>query len=372
MTRLTVPWGIFGYGNIGDEAMLQGFATLLRGHPRKLRVSVASQNPQHDSAVEPSLRYFHAAGGNPLRRRFASLFSRAWLVVGDTPVTDVLGSWPLEGLNAIVRSAQRHGKPIAFVGGGSEPLRQQRSLQIVSEMLAPTVTHWSVRAESDKERLVGYGVDPGRITVAADLAWLVRPVESSVGENPLTPRRPRIAVNLTNEAFVSRLNPRIFVVLARFLDVLAAEYGARIVFVSNEVRSDEQFDQAAARLVIAMMRCGNETCKAPNRYFPPQEMLSLIAGCDFVITMRYHCCLFAALQSIPFLALKRSSKLGDICNDLAWPFAVDIADLDEGRLVDLFIHLHREKSRLAEHLSQKVAILRERSWRNRAAIEAVL
>ena len=49
--RLTVPWGIFGYGNIGDEAMLNGFAVLVKGYPRKLFVWVASASLLANSSV---------------------------------------------------------------------------------------------------------------------------------------------------------------------------------------------------------------------------------------------------------------------------------------------------------------------------------
>ena len=45
--NLVAPFGFYGWGNIGDEATLQGFARLMAGSPPKPRVWVASQNPRH-------------------------------------------------------------------------------------------------------------------------------------------------------------------------------------------------------------------------------------------------------------------------------------------------------------------------------------
>ena len=61
--NIAVPWGIFGSGNIGDEAMLQGFAELVsRDTQEPIQVWVASRNPAHVSQVVPAFRYFRSKG----------------------------------------------------------------------------------------------------------------------------------------------------------------------------------------------------------------------------------------------------------------------------------------------------------------------
>ena len=45
-------------------------------------------------------------------------------------------------------------------------------------------------------------------------------------------------------------------------------------------------------------------------------MMSLIANCRLTLGMRYHFCLFSALQDVPFVALQRSDKVADLCWDL--------------------------------------------------------
>src|SRR5688572_7597687 len=95
-SSVAVPWGIFGSGNIGDEAMLQGFAELVKELPGPhMRYWVACRNKNHVSEVVPDFRYFGSGKGvNPLRW-WILRSSRAYLIVGDTPIMDYLGSWPL-------------------------------------------------------------------------------------------------------------------------------------------------------------------------------------------------------------------------------------------------------------------------------------
>src|SRR5262249_32477366 len=54
--RLVVPWGFYGWGNIGDEATLNGFARLMELSTRPSTVWVGSRNPVHTAKVEPAFR----------------------------------------------------------------------------------------------------------------------------------------------------------------------------------------------------------------------------------------------------------------------------------------------------------------------------
>jgi len=61
-------------------------------------------------------------------------------------------------------------------------------------------------------------------------------------------------------------------------------------------------------------------------------MMSIIGQCKLTISTRYHFCLFSAVQGTPFLPLKRSDKLIDLSEDLAWPHGCTIRELDSDLL----------------------------------------
>jgi len=370
--NLVAPFGFFGAGNIGDESTLQGFARLVSCYPNKIRVWMASRNPSHTARVEPSFKYYRTRGRD-LRRRWARYRSAAHVVVGGTPIMDVLGAWPLSELVPLISAAYDQRKPLAFIGTGTEKLQREGSRRVVSEVLAPKVAHWSVRSERDKERLIGHGVPPERVTVAADLAWLLDAAPDDFGKEHLAQlgvnvRAPLIGVNVTNERFVSDREPDLFKKVAALLDAWVEEYAARILFFANEVRENESFDTAAGRKVLTYMNHQDKAFLIPNHYWTPQQMLSLIGCCQVTLGMRYHFCLFSALQRVPFIALKRSDKVEDLCWDMNWPHGVALTDPGV-KVLELFAEIHQKKSFWAGCLQQRVEVMRERALRNLVALD---
>ena len=372
--NLVAPFGFYGAGNIGDEATLQGFARLLSGWRKHVRVSVASRDPRHTASVEPSFRYFKAAGRDP-RRWWAKYRSDAFVFPGGTPIMDVLGSWPLCELIPIIKSAEARGKPVHFVGTGTEKLKREESRRLFADVIAPRVRHWSVRCERDKVRLTDYGVADNQVTVSADMAWLLDAVTVDFGRQQLHPfgissDDSLIGVNINCEPSMLREQPRFFEIMGKMLDTLVEREKTRIVFLCNEVREDETFDKAASQKVMALMSHRDRTLLLPNRYWSPQQMLSVVGCCRATISTRYHFNLFSALQRVPFLALKRSDKVDDLCWDLGWSHGVALNEMDSSTLIEMLLDMMNRSSELASKLSLSTKQMQSRAVRNRVALES--
>src|SRR2546430_4285753 len=129
--NVVVPFGFFGAGNIGDEAMLQAFATLVARYHSGLRVWVASRTPSPTARVDPFFKYYRAIGLDP-RRRWARHRAGAYALVGGTPVTETQGAWPLSEVAPLVSAAHEQRKPVVAVGIGTE--RLERSEEHTSEL----------------------------------------------------------------------------------------------------------------------------------------------------------------------------------------------------------------------------------------------
>jgi len=373
--NIVAPFGFFGAGNIGDESTLQGFARLVAQYSNGFRVWAASRDPGHTTRVEPAFRYYNAEGGDP-RKHWALWRAQAQVVIGGTPIMDVLGDWPLSELTPLVCAAHARGHPVVFVGTGTERLQLEKSRQLIREMIAPKVRQWSVRCERDKERLVDCGVVADRITVASDLAWLLKPVTAEFGKGYLEQLgvpfdRPFIGVNVNNEAFVLKQEPQLFEKVAGFLDAMLEKHSLSVLFFCNEVREEEDYDKTAAQRVIAHMKHHERTRLVPNEYWAPQQMLSLIAGCQFTISTRYHFCQFSALQRVPFLALNRSDKVTDLCWDMNWPYGASLQTLSVGGLFDMASEIISRRAALVASLGDCIRTMGERVTRNRAPLDVL-
>jgi len=339
---LVCPWGIFGHGNIGDEAMLQGFAKLVSSY----RVIVASANPFHDAQVAPSLEYFERSKPVPS--------GDLYVIVGDTPITDQQGSWPLDEIVNLVKRYQ----PIVLCGIGSEPLKTAHSKEKVT-FLAQHVERWSVRSSRDCERLLSLGVPKEKIKVAADLVWLLEPAPVSSVLLPV--EAPYIGVNITNESWVLAQNPQLFAVLAEYLDFMVEKANYRILFFSNEVRECTWADSTAISLIQKQMKHVERSHIIPNTYRTPSEMCSLIGRCEFVIGARYHFCSFAALQGVPPIILGRQPKLKDLKHDLAWKCYLDIDMVSFDGLVTMSNMLNQNSEAWMRQLKDSIVFLRQQA-----------
>ena len=82
--RLIAPFGFYGWGNIGDEATLQGFARLVARCDPSGTKWIGSRDPEHTAKAEPAFRYFKAQEPG-LRRWWANRRAQGAVFVGGTP-----------------------------------------------------------------------------------------------------------------------------------------------------------------------------------------------------------------------------------------------------------------------------------------------
>ena len=300
----------------------------------------------------------------------------AMVVPGGTPIADALGPWPLEEVTPLVDRAVAAGLPIVFVGIGTETLRSPESRRLFADRIALNVRRWTVRSARDERRLIEYGVPPERVTVAADMAWNLEPASPEFGRRVLSalgidPATPLIGVNVNIEPFVRAAQPALLSALAAALDETAARHGARVVFMCNETRDGETYDLAASREVIGCMRHPELATIVPNRYWVPQEMMSMVACCRLTVSTRYHYCIFSVLQGVPFVAIERSDKVSDLSADLAWPHSVSLPEVGAGTLPAALCDAWTERDGLVALARTGTRLMRERAARNVLVIDAL-
>lgn len=375
--RLVAPFGFYGSGNIGDEATLLGFGRLIERFGDGVGVDVGSSDPEHTRRVEPAFHYYQYVDGiMGLPAKLHAHMGGAYIFPGGTPIMDNLGNWPLLSLGGMLEHAGSWGKPAAFVGIGVENLRHDISRQRVMEQIVPNTLCWSVRSEHDRDRLLDFGVARETITVAADMAWLLEPADPAFGRDVATRLglgdHPLIGININAEAHMVEKAPRFFTELAAALDALVERHGARLLFLFNEVREGETYDQAAAELVRSLMVHKNAAVMGPTDYLTPQEMMSIISQCAMTLSTRYHFCVFSALQGVPFLAIRRSDKVSDLCRDLGWDAALDPDTTGRDEVVAEAEQLLAGPAPALARLAERIAAMRLRAEDNRIALHTLL
>ena len=155
-----------GAGNIGDELMNRAFWRALPPEV-ELTVEVFPNARMQREPYPPRHRYVEIGwDGAPVASP-----ALPGLLVGDTPVTDTLGTgWPLGFLAPRLLAFHAAGLTVDALGVGVEPLRSAEARELFLRAMAP-VRSWTVRSLACRERLLELGVPPARVAVGADWAW---------------------------------------------------------------------------------------------------------------------------------------------------------------------------------------------------------
>jgi polysaccharide pyruvyl transferase WcaK-like protein len=133
-------------------------------------------------------------------------------------------------------------------------------------------------------------------------------------------------------------------------------FDAEIVFVPME-RS--VLDSQHSHAVIAQMLRA-QRARVLNGEYTSAQLLSLMDHFDFVVGMRLHFLIFAALQGVPFVALPYAGKVGGFLEDLGLP-APPMQLVNPGRLCAHLDHSFDERKAVKQILSKSVPALQERS-----------
>ena len=315
-----------GSGNTGDDAMF------LAAHERlgsQFQLSTEIHSLERAQILPQGTRYLPVedAGAIEASIREAELV----LLIGDTPVMDQWGlAWPLRANAGKLRLCHELGKSVHALGVGVDRLQDPEGLRIFQEAYLP-IASWSVRSEHCKQALLEMGVTEDKIVVGADWAWLLCPQIDSkwasevLQEAGASTGRLHIGVNLVNEIWKEDVEMK--KTWGAFLDRLIEKYDAQVFFFCNESREGDYFDQAAATEVRQGMR--HPSIMVTNRYYEPDQMISLLSRMHLTISQRYHFTLFSILADVYPISIQRGQKMEGLNRELDLPFVGEMTHLDE-------------------------------------------
>jgi polysaccharide pyruvyl transferase WcaK-like protein len=303
--------GSYGGLNLGDEAILQSIITQLRRDLPNVEITVFSRDAEDTKrrhAVERAL-----AVRNMSRAEVAPEVERLDLLI---------------------------------LGGGG--------------LLYDHIEVLTVRERSAQQVLEHAGVRRD-IVVTADPALLLKPeplprgllkhegMDGGRRVVGMSVREPGVAAPDLDEEVYHGL-------LANAADFMVDRFDADVLFVPME-RSvlDVQHSHAVIGKMLRAQRAG-----VLKGEYTSGQLLSLMKHFDFVVGMRLHFLIFAALQGTPFVALPYAGKVGGFLQDLKLP-APPINLVNPGRLIAHLDDSWDRRKSLRAQLAKSVPALQERS-----------
>lgn len=345
--------GYYGFGNLGDDALLDVIVRRLRERFPHLHLEVLSATPQATAAaygIESVPRWQWRSVRDAIGRADVVLSGGGGLLQNATSLRSLLY------YVAILRDAIRAKRKTMIFAQSIGPLdaigrfvvrrycrglrratvRDERSRSLLQELLP----HTPVECTSDPVFL--YDGPQTRVDLSAE---------------GLGPQSGDYAVVSVRKVAGLREGAP---VIARAVDRLATHHGIRVAFLPLGGIPDAETSTAIIR------QCASAPVLLPEPDLP--KAAAIISGARVIIGMRLHALILAARYAVPFLAIPYDPKVASLCEDLQYPLEPlwvpgqpRPSDAAVDALVDETV---ARRDALSAHLAGRVEAVRSLAERN--------
>lgn len=366
-------FGMFGVGNLGNEASLDA---ALRG----LRAHAPGAEPLAICPAPEAATRLHGVPAVPTTASFTGRIARrlpvlrdlpAWLhalrtlrgvrlfVVPGTGILDDFGTGPRGLPYDLLRwcaAARLRGARVVFVSVGAGPIHHPWSRRLMTRAVR-LAGYRSFRDPGSKAYMAACGCDTARDEVEPDLVFGL-PLPAAAAR-PRTGGPLVVGVNAMayygwshDPARGQEIHRAYLEKLAAFVRWLAAE-GHRVRLFIGEDR-----DLAACRALHERV--------ADDRVLPAQdasslhELLAQFAETDLVVATRFHNVVAALMLAKPVLSIGYAVKNDELMADMGLAaFCQAIEELDVERLKEQFLRLRAEREEISSAVAARVRSYRE-------------
>jgi len=295
--------GYYGFGNIGDEAILAAVAEGLRAALADVELKVLSADVQHTRRVHD----LEATDRWRLGSVLAALrWCQAFVLGGGGLIQDATSSLSPAyylGLLALARWLRR---PSLLLAQGVGPLQGALWRRMTAGAFA-AAAYASVRDEASAQALRQWGLR-GEVPVVADPVFALTPAPADAAEQWLAEQG--VEVPPSAPVVVPRALEGYEEVLAKAVQVLSAS-GSQVLVLPFQA-SDEEL---AGRLAEGSP--GAMAAPAPQ---DPRLAAALVGRAGCVVAMRLHAVIFAALARRPAVGIAYDPKVARQCEALGYQY----------------------------------------------------
>jgi len=333
--------GYYGYGNFGDELLLQNAIRLIRNcwpTARLCAVYNAKQIPQKHYKPFDASELFQELSYCP--RQFWATFFALWhcshLVLGGGGLLQNKSSQrSLLYYASFIIMAKLLKKKVLLLGQGLGPINGNFGHWLLKKALRHTQV--GVRDTESLDLYTSLDLNTPA-TLGADLGFYnAVPIEEHCPEK----KAPLIGLALNGN-----LSPTLSSKIFDGLITVPQDY----LFLCVDFRQDPQMMVRSSQLEEKIIE--RLDVFAPLRNEPIGKSTLDRYTLPIVVSTRYHACVWAALRNIPFLALAEDPKLANLAKQLGQPY----------------LDLTKKNALSPENLSKMICLL----WEERSDYKKVL
>jgi len=334
--------GYYGFGNVGDEAVLAGMLAALRARVPEAQITVLSGDPAQTrqvhgvAAVSRSIGAVRAIAG-------ADVFISG----GGSLIQDVTSARSAVYYLALLGLATVLARSVMVYAQGVGPLRRWWVRKLVG-LIVNRVDLVTVRDEDSRRLLQDVGVQ-GPIHLTADPAFALEPApRARIADLLSRTKRPRIGLVLRPWAHDQHL--------AALLDGVRAacgDLGAEVLVLAFHPARDLRVCADAGRALGAQVLAG----------LSAEEAMAAVGTLDLLVGMRLHALIWAVALGVPPVALVYDPKIAGLIARIGEGETLSLESLHADQVRRALLAAWEGREQRRSRLLEQAAALREDALR---------
>ncbi len=316
--------GYYGFGNIGDEAIITAITESLRKREPDISFTVLSSRPELTSKA---LNVNSIGRLNIFSIIKELLTTDLFISGGGGLMQDVTGPGSVTYYGGLITLAQMMNVPTMIYAQGIGPLNIGFNKKMVKNIFNKT-TRITVRDSFSMQDLINMGIRENKIQVTADPVLLLEGVDKKHVNNILMgsgidPHIPIIGISIRpwHSWYERQLKAFISV-----LYQLAKKYNFQILIIPFQHSSDLWLSREA-EICFKTRPDSDVKINVLERPCSPKEMMGIIGAMTIVVGMRLHSLIMAAAQYIPSVGIAYDPKVAYFSSLAGFPCIPSVTEL---------------------------------------------
>lgn len=339
--------GNYGGGNLGDEAMLDVLAELILERVGKIKILVPSRRPDMIRSLHPNPMILPM---KMIQGLYQALVCGTLIVGGGTIYSTFSGPGVMTTTIISIMRKILLRKKVFFYGIGYSSTTP-RLLSILAKMAFKLADGIYVRDSISRENLSRI-INGKAVAQIPELGFFLKSGSSlpaQLRDMATTRQGPLVGISLMHTAWLNY--DQLIESIKGFVEYLYSNYNAifwfftfqpRVIDYNDAWRSDEEIAQMVVDKLPEQIRA---KCRVLGAYSAP-DTLRIIDEVESIISMRYHCLVFAYNQAKPFIAISFEDKHKAFIKDYGGS-TIPLANISASRIIEKWEELrNKPRSRL--------------------------
>ena len=369
--------GYYGFGNLGDESLLDIIASSLAKEIPGVKIGALTKNPKADAPRT----------GLMCVSRFH--FPKVWRVIGKSKLLISGGGSLLQDKTSkrslgyyawVIRAAELQKTKTAVLANGIGPISHLANERLTAKVVS-AADEVSVRDTDSRNELIRIGVKPEKIRVSADPAFLIRPADEDVVAKTMA------KLGVSGGFFAVSVRPlgkpeedpaeneRVAAELSIACADAAKEFGLTPVIIPMQPTQDGRI---CAQLHEMLEKAGVKSVIYTPTGAP--ELIGVLSRAEMVMSMRLHLVIFASSAGVPVIGLSYDPKVNSMLQQLGQEHCVDLLERKSrkdfaGLAGDVTAHTRavmENRKEIGEFLEKKAEEMRQLCHEDLAKIRQML